>query len=224
MKYKRLAIRLTAKRVNDLRLTKLARVFSRLFDPTFLIPGMLAVAVIWSVMNGLRWRFILILVLLDGLVPFLYFVHLLRTKEISDWDTTKREQRLTLYWFVVVVHGVGVLLALVLGKLILAKLLFAFWLMALAFSVITNFWKISLHTGVLSAAIAFLAFAFGTKWLLAVPILILVAWARIMMKKHTLAQALAGMFLAPAILLLALYALGVSGSQARSPSQTHLLF
>lgn len=198
---------------------KLALLVSRLFDPAFLIPGMLATAVIWSLVNGLRWRFVLILVLIDGLIPFLYFVHLLRTKEISDWDTTKRQQRLSLYGFTLMVHGIGVLLALVLGKIILAKILFSFWLLALVFTIITNHWKISLHTGVSAAAITFLAFAFDVRWLLLIPILILVAWARIVMKKHTLAQTVAGMLLAPIILLLSFSVLGVTRNQAKSPSQ-----
>src|SRR3989338_5874679 len=86
-----------ARRAGDLRFTKLAIFISRLFDPVWLIPGMLALAAGWSLINGLRWRFILILLLIDGLIPFLYFVHLLSTKEVSDWDTTKREQRIKLY-------------------------------------------------------------------------------------------------------------------------------
>ena len=56
-----------------------ATVISRLSDPVFMIPGMLAAAVAWSIFNGLRWRFILVLLLIDGLIPALYFVHLLTT-------------------------------------------------------------------------------------------------------------------------------------------------
>ena len=56
MNRKRLAI-------NDSRFMKLAIIISRLFDPAWLVPGMLAVAAGWSLFNGLRWRFIAILLL-----------------------------------------------------------------------------------------------------------------------------------------------------------------
>src|SRR3990167_5078992 len=107
---------------------------SRLFDPVWLIPGMLATAAGWSLFNGLRWRFILILLLIDGLIPFIYFVHLLSTKEVSDWDTTKRKQRIKLYGFTLVCHSIGVIMAWLLGKIILAKILLIFLMLAVDFT------------------------------------------------------------------------------------------
>src|SRR3990167_3774082 len=151
--------------MNRKRLTILAIIISRLFDPVWLIPGMLATAAGWSLFNGLRWRFVVILLLIDGLIPFLYFVHLLSTKEISDWDTTKREQRIKLYGFTLVAHSIGAILALLLGKIVLAKILFLFLILAAVFTLITLRWKISIHTGVSSAAVVFLGLLFGADWL-----------------------------------------------------------
>lgn len=196
--------------VSDLRLAKVAFIISRVFDPAWLIPGMLAVAAGWSLLNGLRWRFIVILLLIDGLIPFLYFVHLLSTKEISDWDTTKREQRLKLYGFVLVAHSIGVILAFLLGKLVLSKILLLFLILALVFTLITLRWKISIHTGVSSAATIFLSLLFGWNWLWLYLIVGSVAWSRIVMKKHTLAQATAGAVAAAGIILLGFRWLGIN--------------
>lgn len=197
----------------------IAKIVSRLFDPVWMIPAMLAGAVVWSLYNGLRWRFIVILFLIDGLIPFIYFVHLLRAKEISDWDTTKRTQRFRLYGFVILVHAIGVMFAWILGKIILAKILFAFWILALAFSLITLFWKISIHTGVSSAAVAFLMILAGSRMAGLFILVLLIGWARIVMKKHTLAQALAGMILAPALLFITFILLGIDQTKVIAPSQ-----
>jgi len=195
--------------INDSRLTKLAIIISRLFDPVWLIPGMLATAAGWSLFNGLRWRFVVILLLIDGLIPFLYFVHLLSTKEVSDWDTTKREQRIRLYVFTLVTHSIGVILALLLGKMVLAKILFLFLVLAVVFTLITLRWKISIHTGVSSAAVAFLTLLFGSRWLWLFLIVAAIAWARIVMRKHTLGQVVIGAVLAAGLISVGFYILGI---------------
>lgn len=191
-------------------INRLAIIISRIFDPAWLIPGMLAVAVGWSLLNGLRWRFIVILLLIDGLIPFIYFVHLLSTKEISDWDTTKREQRLKLYGFVLVSHAIGVILAFLLGKLVLSKILLLFLILAAVFTLITFRWKISIHTGVSSAATVFLSFLFGRNWLWLYLIVGIIAWARVVMQKHTLAQTVAGAIVSAGIIFMGFKILGIN--------------
>lgn len=197
----------------------IAIVISRVFDPVVLIPLMLGAAVIWSLINGLRWRFILLLLFIDGLIPFLYFVHLLSTKEISDWDTTLRQQRVRLYGFTVIVHAGGVLLALLLGKIILSKILLSFWFLAAIFFLVTLRWKISLHTGVAAAGATFLALLFGPQWLWLFVLVGLIGWARIKIKKHSPLQAAAGAILAGIILWGSFQLLHISSDQARAPSQ-----
>jgi len=209
--------------IYDLRFTKLAIFISRLFDPVWLIPGMLALAAGWSLINGLRWRFILILLLIDGLIPFLYFVHLLSTKEVSDWDTTKREQRIKLYGFTLVAHSIGAILALLLGKIVLAKILFLFLILAAVFTLITLRWKISIHTGVSSAAVVFLGLLFGADWLWLFLIVAIVAWARVILKKHTFWQAIIGAGLAGGIIALGFYVLGINSELAINSSRICIL-
>jgi membrane-associated phospholipid phosphatase len=180
---------------------------------------MLAAAVAWSILNGLRWRFILILLLIDGLIPLFYFVHLLTTKEISDWDTTRRRQRIKLYAAVLIIHAVGIIFAWALGKIILAKILLAFWTLALAYTLVTLFWKISLHTGVFATAVAFTAVLWGRNWLWPALILPLIAWSRLRLRKHNLAQVVIGAVLGPVILLSLFNLLNIDRSQVRAPSQ-----
>lgn len=202
---------------------QIATIISRLFDPVWLIPGMLALAAGWSLFNGLRWRFIVILLLIDGLIPFLYFVHLLSTKEISDWDTTKREQRIKLYGFTLVVHGIGIIIAILFRKVILAEILFIFWMMALMFTLISFRWKISIHTGVSAATVVFLGLLFGARWWWLFMIVALVAWARVVMKKHSFWQAATGACLAAGILLLGFKLFGINSEIAMDASRVCVL-
>lgn len=208
----------------SVRNKKSAVIISRVFDPVWLIPAMIAIAVGWSVMNGLRWRFLVLLILIDGLIPSLYFIHLLQTKEVSDWDTTRRKERFRLYGFTVAVHAIGVLFALLLGKVVLAKILFSFWVLALTFLEVTFRWKISLHTGVSSAAVVFLMFVFGFEWVWLFLVVFLIGWSRVSMKKHTKSQAIAGALLAGFLLLTMFKLLGVTPQDARTPSQVNLFF
>jgi hypothetical protein len=53
-------------------------------------------------------------------------------------------------------------------------------------------WKISGHTSVFLGAVVMAAVAFGALWLLAVPAVVPIAWARVRLREHTLAQTVAG--------------------------------
>jgi membrane-associated phospholipid phosphatase len=99
-------------------------------------------------------------------------------------------------------------------------MLLAFWVLAAVFTLITFVWKISLHAGVLSAAATFAIYVFGSSWMWMWGLLLPVSWARVVMKKHTLAQVVAGIVLAPVLLLAMFSMLHISPNAARAPSQT----
>lgn len=168
-------------------------VISRVFDPVLEIPLLLSAAVWYVVSNGLRWRFLALLLLVDAVLPGLYFLVGLRSKRISDWDMTKREERYNLYFFTIFCHLFGVVLAYFLGKESLFEILLVFWSLAVVFGIVTVFWKISIHGGVNGALVAFFNHFYGWDrywWL--VPILILVLWSRVVRNKHTWLQVLVG--------------------------------
>ena len=53
---------------------RLAWIISRVFDPVIEIPIMLGTAVWWALTNGLRWRFLVFLLVVDALLPALYML------------------------------------------------------------------------------------------------------------------------------------------------------
>lgn len=186
-------------------LDKVAYGVSRLFDPVVEIPVLLTAAVWWALTNGMRWRFLALLLVVDALLPAVFMVWSLKTGRISDWDVSKKEERRELYFFTVFAHLFGVVLAFLIGKYVLFEILLIWWSLAVIVAVITIFWKISVHAGVNAALVSFFNHFYGWDrywWL--VGILILVLWARVRSKRHNWAQVLVG-----AILALAWVSLGL---------------
>lgn len=173
----------------------LSRIISRVLDPVVEIPLAVSLAVWFAVSGGLRWRFLVLILVVDAVLPFLFMLIALVKGQITSWDIRKREERIPLYLFTLFVHGIGVLLAHLLERGDLARILFIFWLVAAVFALITLKWKISLHTGVNAVLVTFvnIIYAWQYWWLLL--LLPLVAWARVHDRHHTWAQAAAGALL-----------------------------
>lgn len=170
---------------------------SRLFDPVVEIPLMLSVTVWWALTNGLRWRFLLFLLLVDALAPAIYMFYGLRKGFISDWDISKRGERYRLYLVTILAHLVGVIFAFLIGKTELGLILLVFWSLAVVFALVTYYWKISVHAGVNGVMLAFFNHFWGWSnywWLILV--LLLVLWARVEIKKHNWLQVTIGAGLA----------------------------
>lgn len=174
-------------------LNRLAWVVSRVFDPVIEIPLMLSAAIYYAIQSGWRFRYLVFLLLLDGVLPMAYMLWGLMSKKISDWDMTKKDERKGIYLFTVLTHLFGVVFAYMLGKDELAEILFVFWILAVVFALVTLVWKISVHAGVNGAAVAFFNHFWGWRlywWL--VLVLVMVLWSRIVIKKHTPAQVTVG--------------------------------
>lgn len=64
---------------------------------------------------------------------------------------------------------------------------------------ITRWWKISLHAAVAGGGAATMVLIYGPWWLFLVPAVGLVAWARVKLTDHTIAQAIAGAVTGPVV-------------------------
>jgi hypothetical protein len=185
-----------------------ATLFSRLFDPVWMMPVAISSATVFAVSEGLRWRFLGLLLFIDAVVPLIFFVIMLLNRQIKDWDIHKREQRIPLMTFTLICHLAGLWLACELGKNELSAVLAVFYFTGLIFALITLKWKISLHAGI--NAVLFTAINVFYDWQYPWLYLILlgVMWARVYQRHHTPAQvvvgALVGMGLAASGLLLVL--------------------
>ncbi len=167
-------------------------VVSRVLDPVWEIPLAILLAVAFAATEGLRWRFLGLLLFIDAVVPMIFFVMMLVNKQIKDWDIQKREQRIPLYTFTLICHLAGLWLAYELGKTELALVLGVFYLTGIIFALITLKWKISLHAGVNAVLFTAINVFYGWQYIWLYGLLGLVMWARVYQKHHTWEQVIAG--------------------------------
>ncbi len=144
-----------------------------------------------SARSAFAW--VAVSVLLVTLVPLAYIVYLLRRGEVTDLHLNRREQRPRIILVSLVSWAVA--LAVLIGFRAPWQLVAFLAAGLLAFVVsgaITLRWKISFHTGVASGVVAVLTLIFGVGTLVTLPLLAVLAWARVELRDHTAAQVIAG--------------------------------
>lgn len=186
-----------------------SEIASRVLDPVWEIPVAIILAVMFAMQEGWRWRFLGLLLFIDGVIPMIFFLTMLYHKQIKDWDIQKRAQRVPLYLFTLVCHLGGLWMAHELGKAHLVSILMVYYIVAVVFGVVTLFWKISLHAGVNAVLITTINVLYGWRYLPLYGLLYLVMWARVYQKHHTWRQVIAGALLGGLIVVLGLYVAGL---------------
>lgn len=174
----------------------LANTISRVLDPLIEIPLLLALSVWYAFVNGLAWKFLAVLLFVDAVLPFAFFLYLYKRKIVRDWDISRREERIPVYGFTMLTHLAGVGTAFLTGRIVEAQILFIFWMLGMAFFGITTFWKISVHAGVNAALVTFLVLFAGANWAWLYLMLIPVGWSRMVLKHHDFTELVSGAVLA----------------------------
>ena len=169
-----------------------AQAISRIFDPIIEIPVMFGLTVWYAYVNGHSWLFLSVLLFINAVLPFLFFLHLLRKKEIHDWDIRRRKERIPVYAFALVTQIAGIGMALLTGRTAVANILLIFWILGLLFFLITLYWKVSVHAGVNAALVTFLVMILGEEFFWLYIVLLPVGWARISQGNHTVSEFTAG--------------------------------
>lgn len=193
------------------KFTKLfAELVSRLFDPVWEIPAAILLAVGFAMQEGLRWRFLGLLLFVDAVVPMVFFLIMLYHKQIKDWDIQNRAQRIPLYMFTLVCHLGGLWMAHELEKAGLFPILLVYYVVGIVFFVISLKWKISLHAGVNAVLFTTINIFYGWRfWWLYIP-LCLVMWARVYQKHHSWQQVLAGSVIGMAVIIVGFWLEGMA--------------
>ena len=180
---------------------RIANLISNILNP-FLVSLVLILLLSFeatsNVLDALRWS--LILIVLSVLPVYLAIIYLVRSGRIDNVFTNVRRQRTQIYliaggWAVV---GCVVLLYLKAPPRLMATSVAGLSTVVI-FMCINLWWKISLHTAFIAALVTVLVILYG--WVAAVTIALipLISWARIELKRHSLAQVVAGALLSTSI-------------------------
>jgi membrane-associated phospholipid phosphatase len=187
-------------------LTRFARIISNVFDGTWLsIPVLFAIcsAVAGNVIHAIGWALLLILFIV--LLPYSYLLRLFRKKELNDLHVPERRQRIKPLLITTVSYIFGLCFFILIGAPKFLICLIMIYLVSTAvFTLITLFWKISFHTSWITAIAVTFYVLFGDWSLFIVPLIPLVAWARIYLHCHTVMQVIMGTVVS-AVITLSLY-------------------
>jgi membrane-associated phospholipid phosphatase len=188
---------------------RLARTFSNIVSPPviFAVLGLalaLAEAGLWP---GLLWA--AFFGFFVSLAPILFILFMMRHGRITDLHMNTRQERYLPY-LVSTISSALVLLAIYLfdGPELLSCLTVLNIIVLIILGLVNTFWLISIHTASISAATIITGLVFGIWAAAAVsPLLLMVCWARLYLRRHTPGQVAAGLLLG----LVASLALAFSG-------------
>lgn len=151
-----------------------------------------------STLDALKWS--LILVAISILPVFSVIIYLVHSGRIAGLFVNAREQRTGIYWLVAACAGVGCLILTYLGAPLVLVATFVAGLSVIVVFMCINFkWKISVHTAFVAASVTVLIILYGFIAAVTVVLVPLVAWARVKVGHHSLAQVVIGAFLAALI-------------------------
>jgi membrane-associated phospholipid phosphatase len=149
-----------------------------------------------------------------AVLPTAFISYGIRRGRWEDRNVGARRSRLVVLAFIIASVAVGLILLLALGAPGILTGYLAFMLASVAvLAGITTVWKISIHCAVASGSVAILALTFGPPVLIGYLLVAVLAWARVAVGDHTVAQVVAGSVLGAAAALAA-YAVLVSSGLA----------
>lgn len=193
------------------RHVRLARYISNILAPAPISLPMILLVSFYratSAISALFYAFIALLFLSLG--PLVYIMIGVRTGKLSDMDVSKRTERvgpfvfgllsICLGWFVLVVLG---------APAILITCLMMTAISGVIMMVTTLWWKISIHSSSLAGAATLLTALYGVVMLPSFALLALVSWSRVVLRRHTVAQVIAGSLLSIALTALILKMRGI---------------
>jgi membrane-associated phospholipid phosphatase len=176
---------------------RVARRFSNVVSPPVIF-AVLALALSWYELgfwDGLIWA--AVYGFWVSLAPILFVLFLLQTGRISDLHMNTSKERRWPYVASVLGAVIAFLFLLIFDGPNSLHCLAIFSIIELAtLSIITNFWMISIHATSIAAATMIVGLVFGLlPALLILPLVILVSWVRLYLRRHTWAQVVAGIIL-----------------------------
>jgi membrane-associated phospholipid phosphatase len=125
--------------------------------------------------------------------PFLYIFLGVRLGRLSDMDVSKRTQRLGPFIFGLISVCLGwLVLTLIHAPDLLILVLAITAVSGFIMMLTTLWWKISIHASSLAGAATVLTVLYGTSMLPTFGLLVLVSWSRVVLRRHTVAQVVAG--------------------------------
>ena len=177
-----------------------AKIVSGAFHYIFVVPlTFIFLFIKYPISADLRNAYIGLFLALFVIFPLIFINIAIKKGWVSDFEASKREER-----YVSNVIGVFVALAfaIITNKLQLPEIYklnaLHFLVYGFLFGLITFYWKISYHLGVIGWLAAVIFTIYGITWMTVLPIAvisIITSWSRVYLKKHDVLQTIAAFIL-----------------------------
>jgi len=129
----------------------------------------------------------------SGGIQIAYVLYLKRKGRVADYDVPERLQRTGPYLISAALSAVGLaILYLLRSPDWTLALMWCYASNTLILALINRFWKISAHMMGLTGPLTALVVPTGFWMLAGMPLAVLLGWARVRLRAHTLAQVIAG--------------------------------
>ncbi len=174
---------------------KVATIISKAFAP-FINSSIAFILLVFpdnnlSVLNKIIYT--LIGVMFSTVMPVVYLYWAQKKGKIDSLDIVVRNQRINPLVVGTIMYFMGFILYRFLGApAIVTGLMFCFATNTLLVVVVTHYWKISIHSMGISGPLMALHIMYGPIVLLAYPLILIVALSRLILKRHTISQIIAG--------------------------------
>jgi uncharacterized membrane protein len=161
--------------------------------------------------DAIKWSLISIAV---SILPvFLIIVYLVRNEKLENMFINARRQRNKIYLLASICAVLGCIILLYSGApLALVAAFVAGLSVVLLFMCINLLWKISVHAAFVASSVTVLTILHGSTGAVTAVLLPPIAWARIELEHHSIAQVAAGAFLAALIVVVVFHLFGLIGS------------
>lgn len=180
---------------------KLAKWISIIIGPHTLFPIVFGILITQAQLNLNQLRILVpSILILEVILPLGYISFAPRFGLAGKWDMEKRKERIPLFALVLTTTGLSLAIIHFYGTQLLFNITLIFLILLAIMAAITEFWKISLHAALVTAATIFINFLYGWRLSYLYLLIPLTGWARLKLKKHTPAQVVAGV-LVPTIYL-----------------------
>lgn len=183
--------------------TLLAQIISKIFGPEGALPLYLIGLLVLR--GGLTQEQIIhlvpMLLFFDWLVPLISLVILIKLGKVSDLDVSKRTERPVILLIILASTAAATLFSFFWGNQLVFHLYFIQTILTFVLTLISFFYKISLHTALNTFLFLVVNYLYNWKFAWVLVLLIPIAWARWELKKHTLPQLVLGMIIGFVILL-----------------------
>lgn len=134
--------------------------------------------------------------LFSGLLQMAQVLYARKNKQVTAYDVPERQHRTRPYLYSIALGAIGTLALLYLdASLWVWGLMVCFTINTAVVTLINLKWKISAHLLGLTGPLPFLVPVIGPWVLFALPVVVALAWARVHLKSHSVAQVVVGALL-----------------------------